>query len=152
MRVNDITKMFERIKKHYNTFGYDDTKVQEWHRFLKDYSNESIARNLDKYILEAYDRPPIVGELLRGAEKEFNDEIKPVYIQCDICKEKILMTDDWSEFNRHYRRCQMKDFIRRQEGVGIVEDDELEERYNKAMAKWKASHNEICLKQLFQRI
>lgn len=152
MKIIETKELLDRIKKHYITFTYDDTKIQEWHRFLKDYSKESVFKNLDKYILDAYERPPLAGELLRGAEKEFVDEVKPVYIQCDICKEKILMTDDWSEFDRHYRRCQMRDFIRRQEGEGIVEDYDLEERYNKAMAKWKASHNEICLKNLFQRI
>lgn len=163
MKITEIKVLLERIKKHYNTFGYDGGKITEWHRFLKDYTSESILKNLDTFILEYHDRPPIVGELVRGATKEEEPERKPVYIQCDICKEKILVGDDWNVFETHHRRCSKIDFIDRESkrirGEGIdynfykfMSDDDLDQRYRKIMDNWKEQHKEICFGNLFQKI
>lgn len=164
MKVTDIKVLLERIKKHYNNFGYDDMKAQEWHRFLKGYTKESVFNNLDKFILEYYDRPPIVGELIKGATKEFEEERPPVYIQCDLCKEKILIgTDEWDVFETHHRRCSKIDFINREakriKGEGIdfnfyrtMSDDELDGRYRKIMNNWKEEHKDLCFTNLFQRV
>lgn len=154
MKVTELTKMFERIKKHYNTFGYDDGKVAEWHRFLKDYNNESILKNLDTYILEYHDRPPTMSELIRGADKEITEERKPVFIQCDICKKKILVGDDWDVFETHHRRCSKIDFIHRRRGINLTNknDYEIDRAYRESMEEWKREHPDICLTSLFSRI
>lgn len=163
MRINEITKLFERIKKHYNTFGYDEEKVAEWHRFLKDYTEESILKNFDNFILEGNERPPIVNELIKNADKEYLEERKPVYIQCDLCGEKILVGDDWDVFETHHRRCSKIDFINRESkrirGEGIdynfykyMSEDDLNQRYRKIMDNWKEEHKELCFGNLFQKI
>ena len=157
MKVNEITNLFERIKKHYNNFGYDDAKVQEWHRFLKNYSSKSILDNLDDFILEGRDRPPIIKELIRGAEKE--EEKEPVTIQCDICKKGILVGDNWDDFEKHYRKCQKIDFIDRMclrykqdhiERIMYYEmsDEELDRRYRKIMDFYLQQPKEGILKKL----
>lgn len=163
MRITEIKTLLERIKKHYNTFGYDEEKITEWHRFLKDYTNDSVLKNFDNYVLDGNERPPIVSELIKNADKEYLEEVKPVYIQCDICGEKILVADEWDVFEKHHRRCQKIDFINREckriKGEGIdynhyrtMSDDDLNQRYRKIMDNWKETHKEICLKNLFQKM
>lgn len=153
MKANEIGTLFERIKKHFNTFGYDDGKVAEWHKFLKEYKAEDINNNFDKYILEYHDRPPLMTELIRNANKETELEEKPVVLQCEYCKEKELVysTNDWLE---KHRICQKIDFIDRQSkkirGVGInklkyyqMSSYELEKNYRKVMDNWLSTSKEI---------
>ena len=152
MKVSEIVNLFERIKKHYNNFGYDDQKVQEWNKFLKNYTNESVSDNFEKYILDGLDRPPLVAELIRNADK-VNEEVKPpVYIQCDLCKKKLLIgEDDWEIFEKHHRKCSKIDFIDRQtqktlgevidkEEYYAMSDEELDSIYRKVMDAYTKMH------------
>lgn len=153
MKVNEITNLFNRIKKHYNVFTYDETKTEEWYKFLKNYTNESVSENFEKYILEGLERPPLVAELIRGAEK-INEETKPpVYVQCDLCGKKLLIgEDDWDIFEKHHRKCSKIDFIDRQTQKTLGEvinkdeyyamsDDELESIYRKVMDTYMRMKN-----------
>lgn len=160
MKQNDVITLFERIKNHYNIFVYDDNKVKEWHRFLKDFNNSEVLDNLDKYILEYHDRPPLVFELTRGLEKNTTPEVKEQCIQCDLCKQ-LVYCYDWSEFDKHYRKCQKIDFIDRQSkairGYGITKaiyynksDEELDRDYRKVMDNWVEEHpNEAVTPEKF---
>lgn len=138
MKTTEIGNLFERIKKHYNTFGYDEEKIKEWHKFLKDFTNDSVLDNFDKFVLEYHDRPPFVYELTRGAIK--NEETNEMRLQCEFCKEYI----EYSNYETHWRRCDKIDFINRRakelKGEGIdynlyrtMSDTELNERYRKIM-------------------
>lgn len=144
MKTKDIVTLFERIKKHYNNFGYDDAKVAEWYRFLKDYTPESILDSFDKYLQQEYDQPPLITTLIRNATKTTEPPRDPKYIQCELCGEAILVGDDWEVFEKHHRKCQKIDFIDlmsmryKQEHIEKViyyemSDEELEKRYRKVM-------------------
>lgn len=156
MKQNDIITLFERIKSHYNVFVYNDEKVKEWHRFLKDFNNSEVLDNLDKFILEYHDRPPLIYELTRGLEKIEKEPEKYVYIQCEYCKERILVGDDDTPFEKHHRRCSKIDFMDRQSkeirGYGVdkahlreLSDEELDTKYNKIMNNWVEEHQDIAL-------
>ena len=163
MKVNEVKNLFERIKRHYNTFGYDEMKLAEWHRFLKHYTTDSILNNLDNFIMESHDRPPLLNELTRNAIKTDVEETKAVYIPCEYCKEKILVGDDWTEYNKHHRRCSKIDFINRESrrirGEDIdfnlyvnMSDNELDTRYNKIMRNWENDYPTLNVKNLFTRL
>lgn len=144
MNVKDIKNLFERIKKHYNNFGYDDAKVTEWYRFLKDYTPESIYDSFDKYLLQEHDQPPLITALIRNAQKTNEPVAEPVYIQCELCGELILVGEDWNVFEKHHRKCAKIDFINtmslrtkkkpinKQEYYNMT-DEELEKAYRPIM-------------------
>lgn len=156
MKENEIIKLFDKIKMHYNTFVYDTDKVKEWHRFLKEYDCKDVLDSFDKYVLEYHDRPPLVFELTRGLDRIEREPEKYVYIQCDLCKEKILVGDDSTPFDKHYRKCQKIDFIDRQakeiRGYGITKsiyynksDEELDKDYRKVMDNWVEEHPDLAI-------
>lgn len=144
MNVKDIKNLFERIKRHYNVFTYDDTKVTEWYRFLKDYTPESIYDSFDKYLLQEHDQPPLITAIIRNAQKTSEPQKEPVYIQCDLCGKLILVGEDWEVFERHHRKCSKIDFINtmslrtRKEPINKqkyydMTDEELEKAYRPVM-------------------
>ena len=156
MNDREIIALFERIKRHFNNFGYDSDKVSEWKRFLKDYDKREVENNLDKFITEGHDRPPLIFELTRNLFKTTAPETKPYYIQCEYCGEKILTEDDWGVYELHHRRCQKIDFINRQrkeiEGKEIdyakyraMSDEELNKRYRRIMDNWVETHPDIAI-------
>lgn len=156
MRENEIIQLFERIKMHYNTFTYDTNKITEWHRFLKEYYFKDVLDNLDRFILEYHDRPPLVFELTKGIERIPRDHIlEEKNIQCDLCR-KIITYYEWDEFEKHHRRCEKIDFIDRQSkkirGEGIdkikyynMSDNDLDTRYRKIMDNWVETHPDIAI-------
>lgn len=165
MKTKEIITLFERIKKHYNNFGYDDAKVAEWYRFLKDYTSESILDSFDNYLLQGHEQPPLVTTITRYATKTDEPVEEPKYTQCDICGELILVGDDWDEFEKHHRKCSKIDFINRQSkeihGKEITKsiyynmsDDELEKNYRQYMNNWVKTHQDIAHKpaDLLKRI
>lgn len=161
MNVKQITELFERIKAQYNMFTYDSNKVKEWSRFLKDYDSEDVNKNFDKYILEYHDRPPLVFEVTRGLEKIEKEPEKYVYIQCEYCKERILVGDDDTPFEKHHRKCSKIDFMDRQSkeirGFGVdkahlreLSDEKLDAKYKKIMNNWVEEHpNEAVTPEKF---
>lgn len=163
MNKKDTLELFNRIKSHYNMFTYDDAKILEWNKFLKDYNKNEVSENLDKFILEYHERPPLVFDLTRGLEKTTQPIVEAKYIQCDLCGEKILMGDDWGEFEEHHRKCQKIDFIDRQSkairGEGIdkqhwreMSSEVLDAKYNKIMANWEETHKDLSMSQFYNRM
>ena len=113
MSVKEIRELFERIKRHYNMFTFDDEKVKEWYRFLKDYSSEDVNRRLDEYLKCEYDQPPLCMSLIKNIEKQNIGKTSWV-TECDICKQRItIYDDDFEEYEKHHRRCSKIDFIDR---------------------------------------
>lgn len=154
MKTDEIIKLFDRIKMHYTMFTYNDEKVKEWHRFLKDYSSEDINKRLDEYLSYEYENAPLCMSLIKGIEKiKKSDEDDSWVTECDICKEKIrIYGNDMSEFDKHYRKCQKIDFIDRivfrYKGQHIasvkyyqMNDEELEENYQRTM-KYYMEHRD----------
>ena len=150
MKRVEITILFNRIKNHYNTFTTGDEKVDEWYRFLKDYSSEDVNKRLDEYLSYEYENAPLCMSLTKGIEKiKKSDEDDSWVTECDICKEKIrIYGNDMSEFDKHYRKCQKIDFIDRivfrYKGQHIasvkyyqMNDEELEENYQRTMKYYR---------------
>lgn len=157
MNIRDIKELFERIKRHYNVFTYDDGKIQEWYRFLKEYTPESIYDSFDKYLLQEHDQPPLITTIIKNAQKTSEPPKEPKYIQCDLCGKLILVGDDWNVFEKHHRRCEKIDFIDRQSKVvhnrGITKeiyysmsDEELEKNYRPYMNNWVKTHQDIAFR------
>lgn len=147
--------LLKKIQSIYPTFSVDE---EEWWNIFNKYSYKEVCENLENY---DEDRPPLYMNLVKGLKEEVKR--KPAYIQCDICKEKILVADDWDVFETHHRRCSKIDFIDREckriKGEGIdysfykfMSEDDLNQRYRKIMDNWKKEHKDICLGNLFQKI
>lgn len=165
MKTKEIVALFERIKKHYNNFGYDDAKVAEWYRFLKDYTADSILDSFDKYLLQEHENPPLITTITKYATKTEEPVQAPKYIQCELCGEFVLVGDDWDVYEKHHRKCEKIDFIDRQSkeihGKGItksiyyaMDDDELEKNYRPYMNNWVNTHKDIAYnpEALFKKI
>ena len=159
MKLEDIKELFKRIKSHYQMFTTDEAKLKEWHRFLKDYSKEDVFDNFDKYLMQQHEQPPMVITLNRGLKKTIEEPEQLVYVQCDLCKQKILVGDDWDAFDKHYRKCKKIDFIDRQSkqirGEGInkekyysMTDEELEQNYRPIMDYFLKNNNGTILKRI----
>lgn len=155
MIKKEYDTLLKKIKDIYPSFSVDE---EEWWEIFSKYSYKEVCENLQEYDEE---KPPLYMNLTRGLKEEVKR--KPVYIQCDICKEKILVGDDWNVFETHHRRCSKIDFIDRESkrirGEGIdysfykfMSDDDLDQRYRKIMDNWKEQHKEICFGNLFQKI
>ena len=156
MNTKDIMTLFERIKKHYNIFGYDEEKIREWHRFLKEYSPIDVLNALDRFVLEYHDRPPFLNELTRGLTKVVEPDVNYVEIECDLCKKHFYVGNDWEEYNTHRRKCEKIDFIDRQakeiHGKGITKEvyynmsnEELDKNYRMYMKNWIKDNKEIAI-------
>jgi len=161
MKKEEIAKLFNRIKNHYNTFTTGDDKINEWHRFLKDYSEEDVNRRLDEYLQCEYEQPPLCMSLTRGIEKLKKSNTTDYWVtECDLCKKQFTIYDnDMTEFDKHYRKCQKIDFIDlmsmryKQEHIEKViyyemSDEELEKRYRKVMDYYLKQPK----KEIFKRI
>ena len=85
MNIREVKELFERIKRHYNVFTYDDGKIQEWYKFLKDYSSEDVNKRFDEYLSYGYDQPPYCMSLTKNIEKiKRNNEDDSWITECDI--------------------------------------------------------------------
>lgn len=145
MDTKEVRELFERIKSFYNMFVYDDKKILEWHKFLKDYDCEEVNKELDKYINNGYDNPPLVYHLNRNLSKIETQEESSWITECEYCKQRFtIYNNDMREYEKHHRKCQKIDFIDRMSmryrGVHVasvkyyeMNDEELESAYRKIM-------------------
>lgn len=146
MKTDEIIKLFDRIKMHYTMFTFNDEKVKEWHKFLKDYSSEDVNKRFDEYLNYGYDQPPYCMYLTKDILKiKKNSEEDNWITSCDLCGAKMrIYGNDMTEFDKHYRKCQKIDFIDRinfnykQRHITMavyyaMSDEELEENYRKTM-------------------
>lgn len=113
MNAREIKDLFDRIKSHYTMFTYDDKKIQEWYRFLKDYDNDEVNEQFNKYLTNSYDNPPQVHHLIKNLSKK-NEEDDIWITECDICKQRFkIVNNDMYEYEKHHRKCSKIDFIDR---------------------------------------
>lgn len=154
MQKVEIAKLFNRIKNHYITFTTGDEKIDEWFRFLKDYSSEDINKRLDEYLTYEYDNPPLCMSLIKGVNKIDNENSNSSWITCcDICKQKIkIYGNDMEEYEKHRRKCSKIDFIDRMskkcKGKGItmtkyyeMSDIDLDIAYHKILNFYLENRN-----------
>lgn len=145
MNKQEIAKLFNRIKNHYNTFTTGDEKIEEWHRFLKDYDVNEINDAFDEYISYGYENPPIMFSLTKRLSKIQPKEEDYWITSCDICGERItIYGDDMADYEKHRRKCSKIDFIDRMSkkfrGAGValskyyeMSDIDLDVAYHKIM-------------------
>lgn len=162
MTKKEISNLFTRISNHYSMFTRSEEKIEEWYRFLKDYSSEDVNRRLDEYLKCEYDQPPLCLSLTKGIEKiKKSDEDDSWTTRCDICKQKItIYNNDMEEYEKHFRRCSMIDFIDRmsvefrQQHIASVKyyqmsDEELQKNYDKIMKFYRENKdNKEILKKM----
>ena len=150
---NEFETLLKRIKDIYTDF---DVNEDEWWNIFKDYSYNEVITNLQNY---NGNHAPIYKSLITGLKKEVKKA--PVYIQCDICREKLLIGDnEWDKFEKHHRKCSMIDFIDRQsqklrgepinkELYYAMTDEELNNVYRKVMdAYLKVSNGASFIKRI----
>ena len=114
MNTKEVKELFERIKSFYNMFVYDDKKILEWHKFLKDYDCGEVNNAFDNYVNNSYDNPPLVYHLARGLNKIETPEENSWITCCDICGERItIYNNDMTDYEKHFRKCSKIDFIDR---------------------------------------
>lgn len=162
MNKREVMDLMQKIKRIYNTFTFDEDKVNEWYRFLKDYNASDVFKNYEEYVTNN-EQAPIIHSLIRGLSKSKQEGAtkKFVKIQCDICRELILVgDDDWDLFEKHHRKCSMIDFIDRQsqklrgepinkELYYAMTDEELNNVYRKVMdAYMKVSNGASFIKRI----
>ena len=124
----EISKLFERINHHYNTFTRSEDKIEEWYKFLKDYSSEDVNKKFDEYLSYEYDNAPFVFNLTKGINKIQKEQIEDAWItECDICKKRItIYNNDMTEFEKHFDKCRKIDFI-----------DRMSKKYKKKGITWR---------------
>lgn len=148
MTKKEYDTLLRNIRGIYPSFRGDEV--------LLNYKYSEVYKNFANY---GGTETPTYDDLLDGLNYESE---KDVWMQCDLCKEKIHYTT-WDDFDRHHRRCEKIDFINRQAkelgGRGIdynyyrtMSDRELDERYNKIMANWENNHKDLTLKSLFNTL
>lgn len=114
MTFEEVGKLFERIKHNYSIFAYNDGKLKEWHKVLKNFDSKEVNNNFDNYI-ENNEQPPIIFSLIRGLQKiEQDQEDKIDYMKCEYCgKLMMVINKNMEDFLTHERKCQKIDFINR---------------------------------------
>ena len=152
----------DKIKSIYNTFTNSEEKINEWYRFLKDYNASDVFKNYEEYVVNN-EQPPIIHSLIRGLSKVKKEGAPAKYVkmQCDICRELILVgPDDWEVFETHHRKCSKIDFIDRQsqklrgepidkEKYYALSDEELDSIYRKVMDMYlKTRDNASFIKRI----
>lgn len=113
MKTDEIIKLFDRIKMHYTMFTYNDEKVKEWHKFLKDYDPNQVNERLDEYLQENHEQPPIMFALTRGLSKIQEEPEKVYLMKCEYCGHPMYVGNDMTDFLNHERECMKIDFIDR---------------------------------------
>ena len=160
MTKKEISNLFTRISNHYSMFTRSEEKIEEWYRFLKDYSSEDVNRRLDEYLKCEYDQPPLCMSLTKNIEKQNIGKTSWV-TECGICKQRITIYDnDFEEYEKHFRKCSMIDFIDRmsvkfrQQHISSVKyyqmsDEELQKNYDKIMKFYRENKdNKEILKKM----
>ena len=113
MKINETNNLMKRIKEHYQDFIVDEGKIEEWHKFLKDYSYSDVSKKLDEHLSsqEYGQYIPKVAFLVKYLTKEEDKgKIEDYKTQCYLCKRFIKN----SEFQEHFSRCSSINYMNRQ--------------------------------------
>lgn len=151
MTREEFNTLFRKIEYEFDNFKGE---YEDWYERLYEYPYKGVLNNLEDY---KGIKAPLISHLTKKLDKEIKKE--PKYIQCDICKESILVGDNWDDFEKHYRKCQKIDFIDRMcmrykqghiERVIYYEmsDEELDKRYRKIMDFYVSQPKEGIFKKI----
>jgi len=113
MTIKETNRFLLRIKEHYQEFVIDEYKIDEWHKFLKDYSYEDVDKKLDEHLSsEQYGQYiPKVAFIVKYLTKEKDKgHFEDYKIQCFYCKEYLKN----SEFKEHFKRCSSINYMNNQ--------------------------------------
>lgn len=152
MNYAQVKSLFERIKRYFNMFTYDDDKVKEWHRFLKEYDPKEVDMKLDEYVQESHDQPPLVYALIRGLNKTEEEPEKIYLMKCEYCGQPMYVGSDMTDFLDHERECMKIDYIDRvsmwTRGVHVVKSkyyemskEDLDRAYHQIMDFYEKNKN-----------
>jgi len=144
MNYKQIGELFDRIKNYYNMFTYNDDKVREWYKFLKEYDSDEVNKKLDEYVRGSHEQPPLVYALISGLQKIEEEPEKIYLMKCEYCEKPMYVGKDMTDFLDHERECMKIDFINRMSikfrGKPIVmakhyemSKEQLDEEYHKVM-------------------
>lgn len=128
MTEEDVVKLLDRVKLHYQHFSINDSLFYEWLRILKEYSKEDVFNNLDKYLDKCEVKIPTVFDLKKGLTPiSKKQKVKQDYIiNCNLCGKEMRL----SEYeNRHFPKCSSISYlitIMKKQGIN-VEYKELEQ-------------------------
>ena len=113
MTREESKNLMKRIKEHYQDFIVDEGKIDEWHKYLKDYSYSDVSKKLDEHLSsqEYGQYIPKVAFLVKYLTKEEDKgKIEDYKIQCYLCKKFIKN----SEYQEHFSRCSSINYMNRQ--------------------------------------
>lgn len=111
MNSNEVKELFVRIKALYPTFSANQDVKNEWEKWLIEYSNDGVNKNLTKWYEERPDEIPKIVNLIN----EFI-RVKPRYrfIACNYCKTSFR-DDDIESLKEHEDRHRSVKYIKRKE-------------------------------------
>lgn len=153
MTRNEFTALFKTIQNDFTDFNAD---YDEWYKMLCNYSYQDVLKKYNNY---KGTTPPIYSTLIKNLKEE--EKIEDWTTCCDICKKRIVIhNNDMEEYEKHFRRCSMIDFIDRmsvkfrQQHIIIVKyyqmsDEELQKNYDKIMKFYRENKdNKEILKKM----
>ena len=153
MTRNEFNTLFKTIQNDFSDFNAD---YDEWYKMLCNYSYQDVLKKYNNY---KGTTPPIYSTLIKNLKEE--EKIEDWITCCDICKQRIVIhNNDMEEYEKHFRRCSMIDFIDRmsvkfrQQHITIVKyyqmnDEELQINYDKIMKFYRENKdNKEILKKM----
>lgn len=153
MTRNEFNTLFKTIQNDFADFNAD---YDEWYKMLCNYSYQDVLKKYNNY---KGTTPPIYSTLIKNLKEE--EKIEDWITCCDICKQRItIQNNDMEEYEKHFRRCSMIDFIDRmsvkfrQQHITIVKyyqmsDEELQKNYDKIMKFYRENKdNKEILKKM----
>ena len=136
-----IDEFLKRVKNYYTNFDNVDVNVvKEWKKQIKDYENDSVNIQFDKYLGSEYNAYlPKVINLVRYAKKEGQNN-NNISIRCPLCQQETLMSD----YDKHYSRESSVNYVERMAKEYLtkdidrakylsMDDAEFDERYDKLL-------------------
>lgn len=141
MTRDEVKKLMNRIKNNYPTFVYDDYKLTEWCKELKDYDETDVHNKLEEHMRnENFGRQePKVYFLTKYLQKVgVKDDTQDMFVYCSLCRKLIRVKG----YRKHYDRCSSIEYISKQvlkyKGQVIdkkkyyaMSDESFEQMYNK---------------------
>lgn len=110
MTREESKNLMKRIKEHYQDFIVDEGKIDEWHRYFKDYSYNDVSKKLDEHLSsqEYGQYIPKVAFLVKYLTKEEDKgKVEDYKIQCYLCGRYLRN----SEYQKHFSRCSSIDYM-----------------------------------------
>lgn len=111
MSNNQVKELFIRIKALYPTFSANQDVKNEWNNWLKDYSNDGVNRNLNKWYEEHPNEVPTIINLI---DEFIRVNARERLLGCKYC-EKTFKEDDLELLQLHEARHRSINYIKKKE-------------------------------------